>query len=192
MFGVLGYELDLTRLSPYERSIMKEQIAFYKKHRKLLQFGTFTRLENPFEGNRCRWHAVDETAKEALYLDFQVLSKPNGGYEAFRVTMPDASIPYRVKTRDQYHHLAMFGDLVKHALPIKLKAYGLPFAFLQARYKMKAETDDIVIDASTLAENGFIPRMPFTGSGYNERVRLMGDFGSRVYHIEPIGKDSHA
>lgn len=190
MFGLLGYELDLTRLSPFERSVMKEQIAFYKQHRTLLQFGKFTRLESPFQGNRCLWHVVDETSGEALYLTYQVLSKPNGGYESFRIKMPNPSQTYRVSTRRQYHSLHMFGDLVKHALPIKLKAYGLPFAFLQARYKMKAEEDVMIVHGQTLAAAGFRPKMPFTGSGYNDQVRLMGDFGSRVYYIEPHGKDA--
>jgi alpha-galactosidase len=189
MFGVLGYELDLTRLSPFELSVMKDQIAFYKQHRILLQFGKFTRLESPFHGNRCLWHVVDEDSGEALYLIYQVLSKPNGGYESFRVEMPAKAQTYRVSSRRQFHSLQMFGDLVKHALPIKLKAYGLPFAFLQARYKMKAEDDTMILDGQTLAVAGFRPKMPFTGSGYNEHVRLMGDFGSRVYYIEPHGKD---
>lgn len=190
MFGVLGYELDLTRLSPFERAAMKDQIAFYKKHRKLLQFGTFTRLESPFSGNRCLWHVANEERSEALYLVYQVLSKPNGGYESFRIEMTPKAEGYRVRTRRQHHNLAMFGDLVKHALPIKLKAHSVPFALLQARYRMPAEADDLIVDAATLAAAGFRPKMPFTGSGYNEHVRLMGDFGSRVYHIEPIGKES--
>jgi len=190
MFGVLGYELDLTRLSPFERAAMKDQIAFYKQHRKLLQFGTFTRVESPFSGNRCLWHVANDEHSEALYLVYQVLSKPNGGYESFRVEMTPKIERYRVQPRRQHHNLAMFGDLVKHALPIKLKAHSVPFALLQARYRMPIENDDLIIDSKTLAASGFRPKMPFTGSGYNENVRLMGDFGSRVYHIEPIGKES--
>jgi alpha-galactosidase len=190
MFGVLGYELDLTRLSPFERAAMKEQIVFYKQHRKLLQFGTFTRVESPFHSNRCLWHVTNPDRSEALYLVYQVLSKPNGGYESFRIDMSAQSGAYRIRNRRQHHNLAMFGDLVKHALPIKLKAHSVPFALLQARYRMPVEQDDLIVDAQTLSASGFRPKMPFTGSGYNEHVRLMGDFGSRVYHIEPIGKDA--
>lgn len=36
-----GYELDLTQLTSEEKAEIKEQVAFYKKHRQLLQYGTF-------------------------------------------------------------------------------------------------------------------------------------------------------
>ena len=44
-FGVLGYELDLTELSDIEKKEIKEQIAWYKMNRRLLQFGTFYRTD---------------------------------------------------------------------------------------------------------------------------------------------------
>ena len=42
--GVLGYELDPTKLSEEERAAIARQIAFYKEHRKTLQFGKQYRL----------------------------------------------------------------------------------------------------------------------------------------------------
>lgn len=44
-FGVLGYELDLTELNDIEKKEIKEQIAWYKQHRHLLQYGTFYRTD---------------------------------------------------------------------------------------------------------------------------------------------------
>ena len=43
--GVLGYELDPTALSDEDFSAIREQIAFYKKYRKLLQWGRQYRLQ---------------------------------------------------------------------------------------------------------------------------------------------------
>lgn len=43
--GNLGYELDLTKLTSEEFEDIKEQISFYKKNRKLFQFGKFERTE---------------------------------------------------------------------------------------------------------------------------------------------------
>ncbi len=43
--GVLGYELDPCALTEGERAEIAEQIAFYKEHRRLLQFGQQYRLE---------------------------------------------------------------------------------------------------------------------------------------------------
>lgn len=44
--GVLGYELDLTRVPEEELPVIRAQIAFYKVHRRLLQFGEYRRLES--------------------------------------------------------------------------------------------------------------------------------------------------
>ncbi|KAF1301987.1 alpha-galactosidase [Candidatus Enterococcus willemsii] len=75
MSGVFGYELDLTQLTSNEKTEIKEQVAFYKKHRQLLQFGTFYRLESPFEGNDTAWMFVSEDQSEAMVFYFRVLAE---------------------------------------------------------------------------------------------------------------------
>jgi len=60
MSGNFGYELDLRSLSESECGQIKEQIAFYKTHRKLLQFGRFIRLQSPFESDDAAWMFIDE------------------------------------------------------------------------------------------------------------------------------------
>ena len=50
-FGTFGYELDLNALTADEQEEVKEQIAFMKQYRRLFQFGTFYRLQSPFENN---------------------------------------------------------------------------------------------------------------------------------------------
>ena len=57
-FGALGYELDLTQLTPAEQKAVAAQIAYYKAHRALFQFGRFVRLSSPFEGNRFAWMVI--------------------------------------------------------------------------------------------------------------------------------------
>ncbi len=78
-FGTFGYELDITKISEEELEQMKEQIAFMKMHRELLQKGTFYRLKSPFEGNITAWIVVSEDQKEALvgyYRAFQPSNAP--------------------------------------------------------------------------------------------------------------------
>ena len=41
MWGDLGYELDLTKMSKEDRQAVKEQVAEYKKIREVTQYGTF-------------------------------------------------------------------------------------------------------------------------------------------------------
>lgn len=68
MSGVLGYELNVTKLSEKEKKEMKQQISFYKKHRELIQFGDFYRLLSPFEGAATAWQFVSRDKKEALVI----------------------------------------------------------------------------------------------------------------------------
>lgn len=78
MSGVFGYELDLTKLTENEKEIIKEQIHFYKQHRKLIQFGDFYRILSPYDNkNQTSWIFVDENKSEALFSYFQILDIAN-------------------------------------------------------------------------------------------------------------------
>lgn len=48
MSGNLGYELDLTKFTEAEKTEVKEQVAFYKSVRALVQHGDMYRLSSPF------------------------------------------------------------------------------------------------------------------------------------------------
>lgn len=75
MSGVLGYELDLSTVTDEEKAAIKEQVAFYKKHRQLFQYGTFIRLLSPFAGNDTAWMYVSEDKQEAIVFYFRVLAE---------------------------------------------------------------------------------------------------------------------
>lgn len=75
MSGVFGYELDLEKLTENEKEKMINQIAFYKTHRQLIQYGDFYRLLSPFEGNETAWMFVSDDKSEALVFFFRVLSE---------------------------------------------------------------------------------------------------------------------
>lgn len=47
--GILGYEYDLTKSTSDELDCMKHQIAFYKKHRKLLQYGRYQLIDSIYD-----------------------------------------------------------------------------------------------------------------------------------------------
>ena len=74
-FGTFGYELDLGRLSPEEFAEVKEQIKFMKKYRQLIQYGTFYRIKDPFEGNEAAWMVVSPDKKQAIFGYYRILSK---------------------------------------------------------------------------------------------------------------------
>ncbi len=76
-FGAFGYELDLARLTDEERAVVREQIRFVKKYRKLIHTGDFYRLLSPFEGNFTAWMVVSEDKKQAIVAYFKILNDVN-------------------------------------------------------------------------------------------------------------------
>ncbi len=83
-FGAFGYELDLNHLNEEEIQLVKEQIAIYKKNRKLLHQGTFYRLKSPFEGNDTAWMVVSEDQTQAIAAYYQILNPANAGWLRFK------------------------------------------------------------------------------------------------------------
>jgi alpha-galactosidase len=80
-FGCLGYELDLKHLLDVEKKEIKAQIAFYKEHRALFQYGDFRRTETG-------WQVSDGETAVAGVFHRQVAAAP--GYERLRVPGLDA------------------------------------------------------------------------------------------------------
>ncbi len=182
-FGLLGYEFDITKTTPFEDKVIKQQIAFYKEHRTLFQYGTLYRIRNPFLENGTAFAVVSKDKKEAILGIFKTLEVPNSGFEIIPMRMLDKNYQYKVSNRPQYFNLDTFGYLVKHALPIKINPNGILFHLLKNRYMYETEKEERIIAGDVLVNKGFVPQQNFIGSGINESVRLMGDFGSRMYHF---------
>ncbi len=110
-FGMLGYELDPTKLSDEECQLVREQIAFYKAHREIVTKGSFYRLLSPFEGNNTAWMSVSENGDQAVVGYYKTLMKPNPGYKRLQLKGLDPSATYQVEGTD---HL-LSGDALMHA-----------------------------------------------------------------------------
>ncbi len=97
-FGVFGYELDPTGLSDAERAEIAEQVAFYARHREVLQRGRFVRLESPFAGDRDQvsWMVVAPDARTAVVASYQILRRPSPGPQRLRLRGLDPASVYRV------------------------------------------------------------------------------------------------
>lgn len=80
-FGTFGYELDLNRLTDEEQKEVKEQIRFMKQYRRLIQFGTFYRLQSPFENNVAGWMVVSGDRREAIVGRYKILNGANQPFE---------------------------------------------------------------------------------------------------------------
>ena len=97
-FGVFGYELDATSLTPEERAEVSAQVAFYKAHRELLQRGRFVRLRSPFEGdgNETAWMVVSDDQRRAVVGYYRTLNRPNPGVNRLRLRGLDPEVRYLV------------------------------------------------------------------------------------------------
>ena len=95
-FGTFGYELDLNRLTAEEQEEVKQQVKFMKKYRRVLQFGTFYRLESPFDGNITAWMAVSGDRKTAVVGWYRTLNGINMGYTRVKLRGLDPDSVYRV------------------------------------------------------------------------------------------------
>ena len=188
-FGLLGYELDVTKISAFDKKVITKQIEFYKEHRNLFQFGRFHRIESPFDSNRTLWMVVSEDGSEAMVGDYQKLQKPNMGFEDIRPLGLKEDALYAVGGRTQYLNIKAFGDLINQISPVKMKADGVVHTMVSNHYMFEQKTDSFEAGGDELMYAGYRLPNQFIGTGYNEQIRLLGDFGSRLYHIKEITKE---
>lgn len=110
-FGTFGYELDLNKLSLEEQEKIKEQVSFMKQYRELIQFGTFYRLQSPFEHNASAWMVVSKDQKTAIVGYYRVLQPVNSSYTKLRLQGLNKDYLYH----DSINHTEVYGDELMHA-----------------------------------------------------------------------------
>jgi alpha-galactosidase len=188
-FGVLGYELDLKYLSRFEKQEMRDEISFYKAHRKTMQFGRFTRLgdyeDNAHKDNKVIWQVAARDGSQAISGFFQTLTHASEGYDYLKVKGLNPSAQYRLSTRPQNLYIQRFGELVKHILPVALNPNGFILRTANKFYKL---TDCVETYEGTgkLLGTGVLLNNQFIGSNYNPETRLLGDFGSYLYVTDAL------
>ena len=83
MSGVLGYELDLTKMTPTEKAIVKKQIALYKEIRMTVQYGQFIRLVHT--NNRYAWMFVNSDKTDVVVFSFKILSEAQPDFKILKL-----------------------------------------------------------------------------------------------------------
>ena len=109
-FGTFGYELDLNLLSEQEQEEVRGYTAFMKKHRQLIQSGTFYRLLSPFEGNDTAWMIVSTDRKEAIVARYHTLHQVNTADHALKLKGLDPDLLYEAEGLGTF-----FGDELMQA-----------------------------------------------------------------------------
>ncbi|MEI8199558.1 MAG: alpha-galactosidase [Eubacteriales bacterium] len=183
-FGVLGYEIDITKLTKAEKKAVSGQISFYKAHRALFQFGTFSRLKS--DDNHCIWQVVSEDKKEGIVLFYQRTGMPGAQSDVLKVSglMPDTL--YEVTTRRQFISIRQFGSLASQVSPVPITDEGVIQSVINKVYMLESEKEQYRAYGDLLMHAGIKLGQQFGGTGYNEQTRVMGDFSSRLYEIKAV------
>lgn len=186
-FGALGYELDLGELSPQEKKQIAAQIEWYKKYRTTLQYGNFYRIPTRRQ-ELISWAALSPDKKQAVILLAQKLctAAPPADYLTVPGLQPD--VRYRVTAVPQQVAVARFGGLVKHIAPVKLSADGLVLRTVNRLYSLPDGPFTAEVSGAALAQ-GIPLNDQFLGTGYQEELRLWGDFGSQLYLVESLDEN---
>lgn len=179
-FGVLGYELDISELTPTERDQVKKQIAFYKANRNIFQYGRLRKVKLK-NSDEISWQIEkDGATMAALYQKYKT-SCP--GRDRLNVMHLDDDKLYTVESNEQYLRISRFGGLIKHITPIYLKPDGFILRTVNKYYAMKDGAEKYVASGAELKE-GINLVMQYEGSGYDPNLRILGDFGSSLYIIK--------
>ncbi len=190
-FGLLGYELDVTNLSQFDRVAVKKQIEYYKQHRRLLQYGEYSRIGDIFKDDRCMWQITSPDKTEAMYGYFVNRITPNWGNDVIKFVSLNSDWDYDLKIRTQLLSLKNFGDMINVPMPKKLNVEdGKFFDFVCEMIKLKSEKEDYIIGGDSLMTSGFKPKQPYNYSGYKfGDSRMILDNDSRMYYIKKVSSE---
>lgn len=186
-FGLLGYELDLTMLSPFDRKAIAAQIAFYKENRRLLQFGRFTRDRERLDPRKVLWTVASDDGGRAISGLFQGPATVSRGHDVLRIPGLKPEARFKVSGRPQFINVKAFGSLVNHVLPVKIRGDGVIHSVLASRFMFAMADESYEAHGDLLSGHGVRLKQQFSGTGYNDEVRILSDYGSRLYIAEEIG-----
>lgn len=117
-FGAFGYELDPNQMTEKEQEEVREQIAFFKKYRRLFQYGDLYRLKSPFENRGdAAWMVVSEDKKTAILAYYKVLANPNPKLKKLPLAGLNPQMMYRCSRAgetyygDELMNMGFFPDL---------------------------------------------------------------------------------
>ena len=181
-FGVLGYELDFSELTPHERKQVKWQIEYYKEYRHTFQYGRLSKvkLKNP---EQISWQVTGgERTFAAVY---QKCKESCPGRDRLNVPGLEPDKLYHVESRAQFHRIRRFGGLIKHIVPIHLNPDGFILRTVNKHFAMQDGRESYTASGALLAE-GINLAMQYEGSGYHPELRVLGDYGSNLYLIREI------
>ena len=177
-YGCLGYELDLSHLTALEKEEVRSQIAYYKKHRKTFQYGTFYRIDKEKE-----YEVFEVKGKEVILTKFRRLVNAVPVYDRLFVEGLDENKIYRIESRSYISDRKDFG---RHVSPSKKQRSDKDKDLEKLLLKedgFHSHVQKYTAGGSALKEGIFLDPL-YLGTGYEEHIRIPLDFGSDMYLIK--------
>ncbi|MBQ9538856.1 MAG: alpha-galactosidase, partial [Treponema sp.] len=100
--GTFGYELDITKMSGEDKSLVSRQVDCFHKYNPLILEGDYYKLVSAQEngGEFDAWEIVSKDKKEALVTLVQVLARPNYHSRKLLLKGLDPDKRYKVELED--------------------------------------------------------------------------------------------
>ena len=183
MFGVMGYELIFKELDKQEKKRCKRLIEVYKANRMTFQFGDLYKLETNSD-NFYKWQVLSKDKKESVVGHFNVLQKSNAQDTYLDTTGLLDDVMYTAEVVHIEHDIRKFGGLINMLTPIHLNPNGWLVRVLSKHMTIPGEKDSYEAYGSALNNKAVLLNPEWSASGLNDYVRVLGDFGSRIYTIK--------
>lgn len=188
-YGLLGYELDVTQLGRFEKSVIKKQIAYYKEHRKLFQFGKFIRLTDCFQSNVTYWQVVNADQSESILFHHINRHQVSEQTPYIKFSHLDFDTTYQVSVRRQGLSLKTFGEIIPSKIP-GMEEDGAIYSKITDTVGLKTEKQNVFsASGGALVYAGFLPNLQYNGCGFNiSQTRFLLDNSSRLYQAKAVKK----
>ena len=181
-FGVLGYELMFSELNKFEKERCKKLIEVYKKYRDIFQYGEFYELSST--NGHIRWQVNSKDKSRCIVGEFAGLQSLLPQESVLFARGLDENKIYTVDNVEVVHNIKEYGGLVNMILPFHVNPHGKIVDIASKYITMPSEKDHYEVSGSAI-NNKVIKLTPeWSASGTNEYVRVLRDFGSRLYIIE--------
>lgn len=182
MFGVLGFELLFNELDKLEKKKCKQLIDVYKANREVFQFGNYYELDN-VSNNLFKWQVLSKERKQSIVGHFNILQKSNAQDTFLNTKQLIDEQKYNVDVVRLEHNIHEFGGLVNMLTPFHMNPNGWLVNFVSKHMTIPYEKESYVTYGNVLNNKGLILNPEWSASGMNEGVRILEDFGSRLYLI---------
>ena len=197
-FGVLGYECNMVDAEKEDIGEIKQQIKNYKKWRSVFFKGSFYRgrswggtdynntvLYNS-SGNVMEWTVVSEDKTKAVGAVIQKNVIPNTRYQYYIAKGLDPAKRYHFYNIPKKLNIMDFGDLVNTVSPVHIRQGGHAHEIISRFVRLDGETENVEAYGDLLMNAGVRLAPGFNGLGQNEKVRVFGDYASRMYYMEEV------